>query len=40
MLKDFYLAELVGFDKEKRVWADGTIEKQLDKALVSQVINE
>ncbi|CAF1225694.1 unnamed protein product [Rotaria sordida] len=27
-------AELVGFDKVKRVWADGTIENQLDKALI------
>ncbi|CAF1159132.1 unnamed protein product [Adineta steineri] len=27
-------AELVGFDKSKRVWADGTIENQLDKALI------
>jgi hypothetical protein len=30
-----FVAELVGFDKVKRVWADGTIENQLDKALVS-----
>ncbi|CAF2596633.1 unnamed protein product [Rotaria sp. Silwood2] len=27
-------AELVGFDKAKRIWADGTIENQLDKALI------
>ena len=31
----FLLAELVGFDKAKRIWADGTVETQLDKALVS-----
>jgi hypothetical protein len=30
-----FVAELVGFDKVKRVWADGTIENQLNKALVS-----
>ena len=29
------LAELVGFDKKKRIWADGTVETQLDKALVN-----
>ena len=28
------VAELVGFDKAQRIWADGTIENQLDKALV------
>jgi hypothetical protein len=32
-----FVAELVGFDKAQRVWADGTIENQLDKALVSQM---
>lgn len=31
-------AELVGFDKVRRVWADGTIENQLDKALVSEFL--
>ncbi|CAF1577657.1 unnamed protein product [Adineta ricciae] len=27
-------AELVGFDKAQRIWGDGTIERQLDKALI------